>query len=92
MKISERCACGASIEVEDRYQSAVLECVKEWRANHNHIVRNPTYPYVTWGQGGAVGGYAPVYTTNTGTVSTHTCDEGDDGKCETCGRDIDGYE
>jgi hypothetical protein len=71
MRITEKCSCGASIEVEAEiaYRVDSTRFVKEWRAKHQHTARAYGYPYVTYGAGG---GQALPYT------HTFTINNGDD--------------
>jgi hypothetical protein len=36
MKMSERCTCGATIEVTSDFEQTVQDTVKEWRRKHKH--------------------------------------------------------
>lgn len=45
MKISERCSCGASVEIEVNSTSVAEKYIEEWRGKHHHTVRNPYTSY-----------------------------------------------
>lgn len=49
MRISEKCSCGASIEVDSANMTSAQNTVKNWRADHIHTMQPKQYPYVTYG-------------------------------------------
>lgn len=36
MRVMERCGCGATIDVEDKWEGFVRGAIKTWRAEHRH--------------------------------------------------------
>jgi len=68
MRISERCSCGASVEVEHQSSSVAEKYVSDWRVNHKHEHRYPHGMYATNYAGEMVD--VPVWESSTGVSAT----------------------
>lgn len=59
MMMSEKCSCGATIEVDANAEQTVLTAIKDWRRKHKH--NYPINPY-RWQQ-------SPFTVTSNGTIT-----------------------
>lgn len=47
MRLTERCSCGASIDVKHEQYEGAMEAIRDWRENHNHTPPRTGQPGIT---------------------------------------------